>query len=380
MKRIGILTLDSRIYNYGGLLQEYALFKIIENSNFEVEIIDYDNYSEANTFSYKRGFKYFSLKKFIHKIELKLNIGETSSDTSLPAESKQLFDEFRKKYLTFSERCDQRDIKRICEAYDYVICGSDQIWNPAYNIPSFFLNFLSNNKGKIIYAASLGVSKLTRLQKKTYSKLLIGIKNVSVREKNAKEIIQQLTDSEVKLVLDPTLLLKKKDWIGLMNCDFCEKDYIFCYFLGMSKEKINAASKFAKKNKLKIISIPFANSEISEKEFSTYKEPVGPLEFLELIYNAKIILTDSFHACVFSIMFDRPFRVFSRSNLNTNMDGRLETLLRYINKPEYMIKPDNLDDVEIELNNSYDYSNIDKERKNSIKWLKDAIENENKST
>ena len=148
----------------------------------------------------------------------------------------------------------------------------------------------------------------------------------------------------------------------------------------MSKEKINAASKFAKKNKLKIISIPFANSEISEKEFSTYKEPVGPLEFLELIYNAKIILTDSFHACVFSIMFDRPFRVFSRSNLNTNMDGRLETLLRYINKPEYMIKPDNLDDVEIELNNSYDYSNIDKERKNSIKWLKDAIENENKST
>lgn len=379
MKKIGVFTIDPCIYNYGGLLQEYALFSSLVSSGYETEIINYDVTSELNTFSYKRNLFYLTPKKILHRIKMKLSRG-ILDDTTLDSKSCSLFDDFRNEYLSFSKKYMSNDIGTSSEAYDAFVCGSDQIWNPDFNIPSYFLNFVQDDKSKVIYAASIGVPDLTRVQRHVYKKLLKKLDWISVREHEAQTLIQSLSEKKVELVLDPTLLLSKEEWKELIREEDNQEKfepYIFCYFLGANEEKICAVKEFAQKNNLKVISVPFKNN-IFVKEFQTLQNGIGPKEFLDLINRAAYIVTDSFHACVFSIIFDKQFRVFTRKAGNTNMNGRICTLLKYIQKSDFLIEPKELSKIKIEENCSYDKRQIEELRRQSLQWLKRAIEkNEN---
>lgn len=374
MKKIGLMTLDSRTYNYGGLLQEYALYKTIGQSGYEVELINYDVKSEWNTFSYKRGLKYLTLKKVACRIAGKLGIGDYGIKTALPIRSRDLFEEFREKHFLVSAGYNRGSREEMAGGYDCIVCGSDQIWNPSFNIPAFFLDFVPEDKGKVIYAASLGVSELSRTQRKVYGKFLRGLQHVSVREENAKKLIQPLASDKVEVVLDPTLLLKKEDWMEFIDAGLHEEHYVFCYFLGINEEKVKAACSFAKKHNLSIVSVPFEFNRFPAVDCFANETPMGPCDFLTYIYHAKFVLTDSFHASVFSIMFNKPFRVFGRTRKWAGMSGRIETLLKYIGKEEYMIAPCDLENMRYLETEQYDFSKIETARKNSIAWLKRAIE------
>lgn len=371
--RIGILTLNSKSYNYGGLLQEYALMKCVQELGYQAEIIDYDVFSEANTFSYKRNLKYLSVNKITKKILRKIR-GNKIKSTTLTQSSCMLFDEFRKKYLIFSKQYNYKNISQLASVYDCFICGSDQIWNPSCNIPSFFLNFVSENRNRIIYAASIGISKLTNIEKKVYKKLLNEVDYVSVREHSAWELVQPLTEKEVKLVLDPTLLLKKEDWTSIINVKSEYKPYVFYYFLDMNDDKVEAARAFALSNNLQIISTPFKNQQYPEEFFPTYGDGIGPKEFLQLINGACLVLTDSFHASVFSIIFGKQFRVFTRHSGKTDMNSRIHTLLSYIACPHFLITPQELCDVVIDTENTYRMDTLNRQKEESLKWLLNAIE------
>lgn len=370
--KIGLFTLDARNNNYGGLLQEYALFKTLQNLGYQVEVIDYDVTSELNTFSYKRSFKYLTFDKMLKKIQKKIFKVKLVESTIPNRSSRELFSKFRDKYINFSDKYKYADLAKIAEQYDGFVCGSDQIWNPSYNIPSFFLDF-ANGKIRVIYGASLGVSDISSIEKSTYEKLLYGLNNISVREKQAKEIIGALTTEKVKIVLDPTMILGRDEWLKFVKPDSTKQPYVFCYFLGTDNRKIEVTKNFAKKNNYKIISVPFEYNLFSEEEFPTYNGGLGPIEFLNLIYNAECVLTDSFHASVFSILFNKEVRVFSRDIGKLNMNERLYTLLDLVDRNDLFVQSNKLDSINVKQSIQYDFSKIEKMRIDSVLWLDNAL-------
>lgn len=378
MNTIGLMTLDAHSYNYGGLLQQYALFYTLNHLGYKCEVIDYNLLSEYNMFTYKRNLRYLTIRKIIEKAICMFSNMRPKHDIKATIESRHLvFNKFRHQYMTYSPLCDRKDITILQRNYDAVICGSDQIWNPSLCRPSFFLDFVDNDKKKIIYAASIGRSSLNRVEKNVYKSYLEGLRHISVREMKAKEILEPLvTDTEISVVLDPTLLIEPEKWKDIAGgCSPIEGRYVFCYFLGLNKEKRKSAFEFADRNNCRIISIPFLLEKYNELDdiFSTYTDPVGPAEFLNLILYAEYVLTDSFHASVFSILFNKPFRVFGRGAGKENMNSRIETLLEYIGHNDYLIAPSELKECIVEKKEVYDLSILERKKKQSISYLKNAL-------
>lgn len=376
-KKIGLLTLDSKIYNYGGILQEYALWKYIQNLGYDCEIIDYDLKSENYTFSLKRSIFNFSINKLIKRKNVKKN-KEQKDDIDVNEViniRKRLFDKFREN-MKYSERVKVHQLSKLQKNYSSIICGSDQIWNPDYNVPSFFLTFVTPPAKSIIYAASIGKENLTKHQLRIYRKLMKNLDFISVREKSAQQLLKsKMPEYSIDLVLDPTLLLTTDIWTSLANkVDRINSKYVFCYFLENNVNKKNAVSKYAKENGYKLISIPYLHGKycIIDDEMSDIKLDVGPIQFLNLIYNAETVITDSFHATVFSIIFNKRFRVFGRQCGNYDMNTRVITLLSYFGLSDCLIQPSELDKEIIH------YETKDEEfkkiLKTSIDYLKNAIE------
>lgn len=341
---IGIVTINPHVYNYGGFLQEMALQDILRKLGYRNEIIDYSPENEMLVFSMKHGIQYFSARKIYGKIRDKYLKGTISSKASENTIQRKIaFDMYRKENISLSAKYDYKNIHDGKLPYTTLICGSDQIWNPDYSIPAFFLNFPTDAK-KIAYAASIGKDKLTRLQKKRYHELLQNLDYISVREKSAVDIIEQLTSKDVELVLDPTLLHTSEYWINkALESSKNYRNYIFCYFLEISDAKIKAAEEIGKKMGRKIVTIPNLHG-VDEPEFDAIEDSdVNPGDFLKLIYEADLILTDSFHASVFSILFSKQFYVFGRNSNGYSMNTRLETLLDHVNAIDLLIQPQELE-------------------------------------
>lgn len=318
------------MYNYGGFLQEMALQDAIKSLGYECEIIDYDVSQEFNTFSLKRGIKNFSFEKIKKKLIKEKTIPLSDYVSDLVEKRKNVFDEYRADNLVLSRKMSSSDLSSVDLPYEQIVCGSDQIWNPDYNIPAFFLNFGRKGCRRVIYAASIGKDHLSRHQKKIYSKLLEFPDYISVREDSAQKLISNITETDVKLVLDPTLLHRQEYWMEKADDSSLNyRNYIFCYFLNLTDEKVRAANDFAEKNNCEIIAIPYLHNEMeeySEKLNGKLFSEVNPADFLNLIRNAEAIITDSFHAIVFSIIFQKDFWCFGRNAGTYSMNTRLHTL------------------------------------------------------
>ena len=375
---VGLLTLDSRMYNYGGFLQEMALQDAIKSLGYECEIIDYDVSQEFNTFSLKRGIKNFSFEKIKKKLIKEKTIPLSDYVSDLVEKRKNVFDESRADNLVLSRKMSSSDLSSVDLPYEQIVCGSDQIWNPDYNIPAFFLNFGRKGCRRVIYAASIGKDHLSRHQKKIYSKLLEFPDYISVREDSAQKLISNITETDVKLVLDPTLLHRQEYWMEKADDSSLNyRNYIFCYFLNLTDEKVRAANDFAEKNNCEIIAIPYLHNEMeeySEKLNGKLFSEVNPADFLNLIRNAEAIITDSFHAIVFSIIFQKDFWCFGRNAGTYSMNTRLHTLLSYVEMQDRMIAPE---DLKNRTHNTYvniDLSNLKIKQKESITFLSNALE------
>ena len=219
-KKIGILTYH-RAYNYGAVLQAYALQSAIQNINYNVEIIDYCcDYIE------KIGSEK-SIKNIIKFILSGRRINQT----------KKKFVKFRNDKLNLSNNDFNRDtIKEIADLYDIYIVGSDQVWNyQGSNFDkTYFLDFVKQNTKKKSYAASFGISKIPPKYEKEYIRLLNKFSDISVREKQGINIINNLLGKDCELVLDPTLLLSKKEWkekTSISNRIIKEKYLLKSHFL-----------------------------------------------------------------------------------------------------------------------------------------------------
>ena len=369
---IGIITYH-RAENYGSVLQAYALNKYIKNINskFHVETIDY--YNETQEKMYNLFQSNSSIMNIIRNIHTLLNIKALKN-------KKKAFKKFISIHISLSETIgnDTNKLKQYAQKYDICICGSDQIWNPDYNIPAFFLNFGRKDCRKIIYAASIGKGQLSGLERKTYSKLLEFPDYISVREDSAQKLISSITEKNVELVLDPTLLHQQEYWMKKADdSSLNHRNYIFCYFLNLTDEKVKSANDFARKNNCEIIAIPYLHNEVeeyTEKLEGKILSEVNPADFLNLIRNAEAIITDSFHATVFSIIFKKNFWCFGRNVGTYNMNTRLHTLLGYVEMQDRLIEPNDLKNKMHCTHVDIDLHNLKMKQNESIAFLSNALE------
>lgn len=332
-KRVGIITLYHNSHNYGGLLQAYALVKIISKMGYIVEQIDYNGEKAPKLFLVK--FKECINSRF-HRCEKNNDeIPEMIRKSIL--ERWQVLDLFREE-IPHSIEYDDRTIMKSLSQYDIFVCGSDQIWNYFFN-KVYYLNFVPKSKKKFSYAASMvGGNKKIKIKYWIY-KSLKRLDAVSVRE---KALVTELSyvNSDVCCVLDPTLLLSKEEWIRFSTPIKVYKPYVFAYFLGNDKNMRNIVSIYAKKNNLSIITLPFLSNnniqvDMNFGDIQLYS--VSPRELISYIYNSTFIFTDSFHITLFANILEKQFVTFERVG-KTNMNIRIESLLSIFDNRNRFLK------------------------------------------
>lgn len=193
------------------------------------------------------------------------------------------------------------------------------------------MSFVSSKKNKIAYAASVGKAELTNKQKKIFKEHLADFCGISVREESALQMVKEISPVKAEWVLDPTLLLSREEWDEICAPRAVDGKYVFCYFLGVDKNQEKTASDFAKKNNLKLTVI--RNFQSGYLNDADKLQNVSPEKFVSLIKHAEYVFTDSFHATVFSNIYNKEYFVFERAG-HKGMNSRIYSLIKLFGNEE----------------------------------------------
>ena len=334
--KIGVITLPLH-NNFGGILQAYALQFVLNNLGHDAMLIDKSKYVSLGPW-YKK-FPIYT-KRALQKYLMRKDI-VVRADVEhnwVPKIIAKHTDKFIDKYIKRIFTKDFSNVKK--EDFDALIVGSDQIWRPKYffsAIENAYLVFAKEwNIKRIAYAASFGTEEweYTEEQTRNCSTLLKKFNAVSVRESSATKLCKEIFGVEALHVLDPTMLLEKDEYINLFKeTETAKSDSnLFCDILDSGTEKDDIINTIATEKRVK----PFYVN-------SKYEDLVAPLEeriqqpvekWLRAFYDAEFVITDSFHACVFSIIFNKPFIIYG--NKERGM-ARFESLLKIFELEERMV-------------------------------------------
>lgn len=345
MKRVGIVTINDN-NNYGNRLQNYALSKVIESFGCSPKNIENYPYFNSKRYYLLKRIKYRHFDYYYSKDnEKKENFRQFN----------QLISYYPGIYSPYKKYSD----------LDFVVCGSDQIWNPLYALDECTILKIFPNHKRIAFSASFGVDFINDTGAQLIKKELLKFKNISVREEAGAKIIKDLTGRDATVLVDPTMLLTKEEWRKVSKQPKRAKEgYILTYFLSPKCEEA--------KVKLEEIRGDKEVYELLNPE-DQFAGTAGPSEFLWLFDHADLILTDSFHACVFSFLFNKPFIVYDRNWNEGNMNSRLETLLSNFSLERKYAGSGLLNDI-WEHDYTEGYKQLEIERKKAINFLKKALE------
>lgn len=329
---IKIITLFYNSTNYGGILQSYALTKKInEFDNVKACQICYTKIVNASKKRIKLK-KIFNLPLVCRYIRAKIirlfSLGELKKIKDVKKKRSELFSVFVDKNIPKTlKEYNRYNIKELIDETDVFLAGSDQVWNVNFYDESYRLEFVPSSKYKFSYAAGVSSGVLTDEQQEVFKKALTSFDAISVREKNAIDTLQALTDKRVEWVLDPTLLLSDKDWDQICSERKVKEKYVFCYFLGALAISNKKITKFAKSRNLKVVCMPYLwGTSKKDSNFGDYKiYDAAPHDFISLIKYAEYVFTDSFHATVFSHIYKKNFFVFNRAGFKS-MNDRIYSL------------------------------------------------------
>lgn len=321
--------------NYGSVLQAYALPVFIRSLGYECENIAYQ---PDRLTQWKLKFINHSIKE---TIEYKINewfMRRKGQGFGRVTNNLELFDDFRRDKMIITNKCSSaQDILSFCDRSSVFVCGSDQVWNPYFYDPVYYLEFVEDKKKKIAYAPSFGVEHLPKYAVNRIKNALLRFGEISVREQQGVQIVEELTGKHSSTAVDPTLLLSVREWDDLAILPNEVEPYIFCYFLSNNTEYYEIAKKMSAKYGLKIVMLPMVAADFLKRE--TINEPVGPQEWLGLMKNAELILTDSFHCTLFAIRYHKQFYVFQRfsSTDKRGQNSRINSLLELVSLQERLI-------------------------------------------
>lgn len=347
-------------HNYGSMLQAYALQQAMIKVFGSNKIINFRSPRQ---------------KRMMRVISMRPALGPILKDIThlfyylALKEKHRLFECFLSKNLILSST-ELTEVKyKDLQGYDLICCGSDQIWNPGPE--DFDLTYLLPYKltaKKISYAVSMGPGReIWPKPIEKYPELLKDFDKISVREVGTKSVIENLTGrKDIMLNCDPVLLLEKEDWLKLIDKrPIIEGKYIFMYTLFAKSLIVDCAKAVSKKYGLPII---ISNYTSIHDLLAPFRKNLksGPREFLNLLFNATMVITSSFHGTVFSILLNKPFSVVNGLN-----DNRISNLLKITGLENRSIS--SVEDIR-SLSWEYDLASSDEaitqERMRGIEYLK----------
>ncbi len=347
---IGIMTSNaSFLDNYGAALQAYALSAQLKRWGHDVEIINYKYYTGAEIVTADNKvnrspakvlqYVFKSDSSLAQKIQHRLARGKRES-------MKQAFRKFALEYLPINFDA-PKTYDDLCKnaPYDCLITGSDQVWNPLIhanrNDPGFFLDFGMPGTTRIAYAPSFGISELPQDCEESLREYVSKLDFLSVRENTGAAILKKVCGMDVQVVLDPTMMADPEVWSQFLpKPQNVPGKYILVYRFGKMDYTTRLVKQVQKQMGLPAIELPLSIESYGKG--TTLYYDAGPSQFVGLIRNAEIVLTDSFHASVFSIMNHTPFYTFLRQGKNekNNMNSRMENLLDSVGLSDRLIYPD----------------------------------------
>lgn len=390
---VGIITFYHENYNFGALLQAYALPTAIQKYfGLDAEQIDYARSVGKDNAARSSNAKVYRIGNLIYRLGI---LFFSSLEHSNISRRKSAFDQFICDIPHSNQTYSIRTISECKDTYRICVCGGDQLWtdfsieDPSFNTEeykTYSLQFADSRTKKIAYAPSMAVLAMTDEYKTIMKKGLAELSAISVRERRSVPVLRQITEKEISVVVDPVLLLTETEWNDILSEKNINQKYILCYLLGDSIEHRRAVKKLARTLKMRIVVFPHIGSNAVQKcdlffgDIRDYTS--GPREFLGLIKNAEFVITDSFHACVFSMIFQTPFAVFERHNPGEkgNMNSRIYDFLEEYHLERQLVTEETLAQMnEIpKVDFSYAHEHWKKRREESLEYLKNALQgNEN---
>jgi len=346
------------VYNLGASLQAYALQKYLQELGHEVEIIDYKPHYLSG---HNKLWGIYN-PKYDKPIIRQLYLMAKLPGRVLSLKRKKAFDSFTKQYLHLTQRySSNEELKANPPEADVYIAGSDQIWNPKFRNgrdPAFYLDFVPQNKIKMSYAASLATNEIPKECCSFMSQMIKRLDYVSVRESSSVKLINSLGRNDVVAVCDPVFLLSKDEWhhmgnnIGLNN-----QKYILIYDFDKSPIIDQIAKTIAKFKGLSIYNVGPFKKNFAKKNY-TY---TGPIDFISLVRDASFIISNSFHATAFALIFNKDFCVVKRTEA---LNERLVSLLKDLQLEEHitsdfhsgLLEEIKYDPINMKLNKVIDFS------------------------
>lgn len=366
--KIGILT-QPLYCNYGGLVQCYALQKTLKRMGHEPIILQ----REWNRKYTLKGACIYYAKHFI-----KILMGKPSSwHYYIAQEKRDYIARETKKFIhknisPRSKHCYtteelKSEVNKL--GLDAIIVGSDQVWRPDYSPcqPNYFLDFLTEESQikRISYAASFGGDDWNWSNELTEKcgTLLKKFDAVSVRESSGIKLCKEHFQVDALQVLDPTMLLDQEDYKALIKSPQENRGNLFCYVLDRSTEKRNIIASIAERTSMKTFE---TMPELSDSAYNLYgdieKAVFPPVEdWLSAFMEAEMVITDSFHGTVFSIIFNKPFWVIGNEGRGM---ARFKSLLSMFGLEERLISVKILQTLD--LDSKINWKQVNKIR-NSLK-------------
>ncbi len=310
--KIDVITLHA-VQNYGSVLQAFATQELLKSHGCDVTIINYIR----EDVKYKNLIKKWSNGNLIKAIAIYPTI----------LRWKSVFYDFINRNLNLSDKTytTDEDFKNYPLNADAYCTGSDQVWNSSWNLgilPCLYLDFIPDDCYKFSFGASFGKKHLSKNEVENTKKYINAYNRLSVRESSGKEILEsQYGMSNVVHIVDPTLCVTGDFWRKFAPKRKVKEDYILIYNLNRSKEFDKYATKLAQKTGLKLVRFCTRYDQFYRPGKSILVPEV--FDFINLIDNAKYVLTDSFHATAFSLNLNtEPICVYPNE-----FGGRLESIL-----------------------------------------------------
>ena len=356
--------------NFGTSLQSYALHKKLFDLGHNVGIITV--FPNQNKFIsiIKQFFSLLGLLKLRSLVEY-----------AFASRGKRKLIQFQKKNYNRFELLTNNSLKRLVNQTDCFISGSDQIWNTHFNFsPNYFLSFAENHK-RIAYASSIGTSGIKEEYLNQVKNYLLDFSHIGVREFDTVKVLSSLTGrNDIRQVLDPTLLLTQNEWKKLSKDAVYEetlpKKYILCYLIGKNEIYAKQLKEVKERYRMDTIIIPATeNPNITYENDIVYRN-ASPAEFVDLLLNANLVCTDSFHATALCINFSVPFVEFMRFSNNSlaSQNTRIYDILNHYSLMDRIYECDSS-----EWSKPIDFTSIQeqlrRDRKDSLNYLINAINN-----
>ena len=362
--KTGLVTFY-HIHHYGALLQAYATERAVESLGSECEIINYYVNQDNSLFRRPTG-----LGSAAHDAHTALHYGPLKTRY-------ERFERFAGERLHISQHRYESfaELQAAKLPYDLILSGSDQIWNPKIFPngrfdPVFFGAF--SDQRKIAYAPSFGIPRIPEEMEEELAGYLGQFSHLSVRERQGQRIVRHITGQGVPAVLDPTLLLDRRQWAEVAEPAPMQGGYILCYCISRPGALAPYIHRLAEETGLPVVQLCGIRQKVHPRAHCVLD--AGPAEFLGWFQGASVVCTNSFHGTVFSTQFQKPFfTAVAPAELAEPESSRTFSLLSTLGLTERIIGKGDTAGLTDEIDYAAVEQRLERARQGSLDYLRGAL-------